>query len=451
MIRSEHLRSAVIASDRFRIASAVWGACYRVARAQFVRALLRNQRRAGYELCAIFELGSRRPVQYRHGISDIDVTVVVSHVTPELLRRLWAVIFAAKRRIPVLGECEIYSADEFQEYLRFGPGTAGAMKVPQRLWSRSDFPIGDTQLAEFPCVDRFDLLRDALFRYARYYLPSYYASLKSSSSASHAVLHHLEERVLLTIDPEGRNENFRLPVSKPSASLLRVLRALDRACTRSSPDDGRDQAKASATLDELGLTRKVLRFESGLVAISAFAPREEYVVLQVVDQLDLDKEVPGRAALPAGLRRAVWPTNVPIVVTPAIWRALQHLFPFEYCLGGTATRSMTQESEAAHPTRSTFVDRIRGEYASLLSLANVWPVEPRIDPRQRYADFVWELDIYSEFLRSGHLQLLQPVKKFESAEAAYTAMKIAIGEVRALLELEPHYGRVAPQRMVKDE
>lgn len=314
-----------------------------------LRAAVRNLRRDSH-VEAILLRESMPGQEWVPGLSDLDLTVLMTSTEITALAPFWRRYRQLKRWLPMLGEVDLFYSGQFQDYLQLGPYPTAVLKGHRELYRRS----GSAGTIYPPAaVSEEDRLRDALVRYANFVIPRAARWAKTPSPQSERLLAHalrqVEKRVL--VSPRAS-----LAVGE---RLLAIYRALSRACSEGRAARGNRQHLSWRPLGSLGGKAEAWILPDGLKSAE---------LSQLLSRLTIDPE-----SDPLENQFRAFP--YPLVLSQSMWQRFPALFPSEAIAMGVKE------------VPSTAIRREIGmRYVGLCSLAHNWrrysePPSPRFYER----------------------------------------------------------------------
>jgi hypothetical protein len=409
------------------------------------------------------------------GLSDYDITVLTEPLDPARMLRfldeLWGCYRRIKRSIPQLGETEVMSVDEYQDFLAFGPLPLSAIKRADPLFVRTGAPEVERvlQRSARPPRER-ELLLDALSRYIWFLLPAWLHHASEPSSASRRRAEHLLDNVVKRLDYHGRPAEPRDTASL-TEGILRVFGDLTRACREITAHgdgaavalgsgaggavDGSGGAVAGAIPSIEAFAAEALRrtkvrdcsvrlwisYMSGDKLNLAFVLPDETrgdTVWQLVATLGtMHRHTQGlwtSAFTNGDLQRHFPSLPYPLVVSRSMWTCWRELSPFDGVAIAASGRTLMGPGDTVRglPSMAALTRGVEVKYASLLPLKNNWrPLRGPGSP-WLYAAMLNHVKGYASAL-SGRVLTSPTTYEFPSTQAGYEAVGAELSVLRERL------------------
>jgi hypothetical protein len=390
------------------------------------------------------KIGTR---DYRPGLSDIDLTIVVDFdAGREAAALSWQSDFRRryqrlKRVVPVLGEIEIHRRSEFERLLRFGPAPWGSVKYHRPLFERCSSHLRSVAAGEkdrMGGLGRHHILRDIAIRYARYLLPAALEHSRNPGRLQRVLLSHTGFQLAY------RFSCLRIDGEQLSAggSWMEFSEELGRQGLRSAADSVSAAAGSpvpvvagSETGEQLpaaiaefaALFSRALASGRGwqlsVLAWNTFGIKGKFSVVVLVPQ-ELSAEIHCReifAAFEEASRRlerelravlADFPLQAPMIFSTEGWRTWMRLLPCEQAEYQTRGVLLSgPEPELGLLTRDVLREYLDSEYASLLSMLHSWRDGAPESSLRLYRELLDQTGIYLEYLKQGKLVLQYPLQE----------------------------------------
>lgn len=313
--------------------------------------------------------------KYIFGVSDIDLSIVVQTASPTVLDDLWRTLKALKKILPLIGEIEVFSAEEFKTYLAIGPSANCVRKRFTDVWNRS------TEFEMIPFHARMDqttptdLLRDALLKYMRCFLPRYYHALNDPGLLHRLLLYYAGERIIHSLNDLQIYDRTHTKLDfkgTPQDWLCHVARCLESASLRLAPAND-----TPAKLPPLANMETPSRLTSqGIILFGGFAQPAAYLAVAPTDSILTIIATAQMAATFVNdmtqhtLVKATWPSPEPMVLTPILWRAAKDLLPFDFMHLLDSPDFLPPTWDRTLPGFQALASRIRQEAAISLHIVN---------------------------------------------------------------------------------
>ncbi len=401
------------------------------------------------------------------GLSDYDLTVLTDRIEdarmPAFLGHLWCRYRSIKRAVPPLGEMEVMTLEEYEDFLRFGPMPTASLKHAEPLFVRSNRPDVNRALQMSPrvCEER-EFLRDALTRYLRFLIPTWLQYTGAPSNMARRRADHRVANVGKRLRRLGESPNDAREEVVDNVSG--IFHRLTRVCERLEPGEQEPgvvvpQAPSSAAAEAAHLfgprclqaLHKTNMVSCSVVLWVSYMSRDRlslaFVVpdripehalrnlLVEVGALHQETERVWNRPCANGDLRSYFPSlSYPVILSQSMWKCWRELSPFDGAAIAASGRVLAgPDGLLEPPTRTALKRGAEIQFASSLPLKNNWRPSGGVPSSTLYGAMVNHVRGYASAL-SGPVTTAAAASEFGSVEDGYRAVSNELGALRARLE-----------------
>lgn len=401
------------------------------------------------------------------GLSDYDLTVLTrSSDATDMLRfldRLWRRYRSVKTTVPQLGEMEVMSLDEYEDFLSFGPMPTASLKRAYPLFTEAENTDVDRVLRREPRPARVEeITSDALSRYVRFAFPAWLQYARSDTNVTRRRAEHLLENVGKRLRRLGVSAD-RTTTGTIAGRMLRIFHELSQVCARLPIGGGKagtvmgsdaSAVTGPATALLARLCSEALRqariSDCSVIAWTSYMtgcrPSLVFVVPDDVADNALETLLRSLGAVHRALESSWtsasdWPElqllfpslACPVVVSRSMWSCWRELFPFEGAAIAASGRTVAGPTEEhVVPSMAALRRGAEVQYAALLPLKNNWRPLGGVGSPRVYAAMVNHVKGYAS-ATSGTVLTAPAAYEFASVQEGYVAVSEQLNVLRARL------------------
>lgn len=474
------IRCLVVSFSQVKSFGAIFRLLYRVSTCVCVFTLRFDRR-----VLAVYLREKGGSLNYQPGLSDLDLTVVISSTTDDLsklslwLDQFWARYRILKSCVPVLGEIEVYSEADFRDLLKLGPAATSSIKIYSRLFERG-LP---KDLSELVCeinkrqasqsVARA-IQRDSVIRYLRYLLPALRSRGEPPRSLSEALYIHSAKQLYFRLQRAGAHEDLLSGEERDFSTLNPLLfcRGIgklppiaEEAATGTMVTETyiAETCGPEITIETSFISQFCRSFFEALpvslqkyisvVVWNAFGVRNKAIVVIAFSDELLDSNASKDAlrqleqaycqALKSNSEAltpylADFPIAQPVIISKAALKIWLNLMPFEQLEFELRGKTIVGTKPELVPLSTTVIrEYVQSEYVSLLSLRNNRRSSMAVNVSCLYRELLDQIVIYQNFFSGNPISLAYPRQEpggKESSEHLFEQLNHGLEKLRGHLK-----------------